>query len=322
MCTVAHDLAISGSCASSASRMARCSASVWAMVPVWVSPRQTRALVVGAEIDSSSEESTELPEHATIRRWNSRSFATRSSASGRGPMLSSSLRRPSVSASVIRSAAIAVAAGSRMRRTRSSRGSRLVTYVPSPRRTSRMLTRDSARTASRSELRERPSSAARSASRGSRSPARSAPEVIMPLIFSMASSVTATARAPPFRKDPMFVPSMAYPKTRQNGDTVRIALHTRVRADRIDQYEAAHRAVPAELAEAIRAGGAQHWTIWRSGTDLFHVIECEDYAALLAYLNEQPVNAAWQARMAELLDVVHDYSAGGVDAALPVVWEL
>ena len=100
----------------------------------------------------------------------------------------------------------------------SSRGSRLVTYVPSPRRTSRMLTRDSARTASRSELRESPSSAARSASRGSRSPARSAPEVIMPLIFSMASSVTATVRAPPLRKDRMFVPSMAHPRTRQNGD--------------------------------------------------------------------------------------------------------
>ncbi|HEV2252576.1 MAG TPA: L-rhamnose mutarotase [Streptosporangiaceae bacterium] len=103
---------------------------------------------------------------------------------------------------------------------------------------------------------------------------------------------------------------------------MRIALHTRVRADRIDQYEAAHRAVPAELSEAIRAGGARHWTIWRSGTDLFHVIECEDYAALLAYLNELPVNAAWQARMAGLLDVVHDYSADGAAAALPVVWDL
>jgi L-rhamnose mutarotase len=103
---------------------------------------------------------------------------------------------------------------------------------------------------------------------------------------------------------------------------MRIALHTRVRADRIDEYEAAHRAVPAELAEAIRAGGAQRWTIWRSGTDLFHVIECEDYAALLAHLNALPVNIAWQARMAELLDVVHDYSPNGAVAALPVVWEL
>jgi L-rhamnose mutarotase len=119
---------------------------------------------------------------------------------------------------------------------------------------------------------------------------------------------------------------MAYTKTRQNGDTVRIALHTRVRADRIDQYEAAHRAVPAELAEAIRAGGARHWTIWRSGTDLFHVIECDDYSALLAHLNGQPVNAAWQARMAELLEIVHDYSAAGdahsAAAALPVIWDM
>jgi L-rhamnose mutarotase len=31
---------------------------------------------------------------------------------------------------------------------------------------------------------------------------------------------------------------------------------------------------------------------------------------------------AWQARMAELLDVAHDYSASGADTALPVVWEL
>jgi len=103
---------------------------------------------------------------------------------------------------------------------------------------------------------------------------------------------------------------------------VRIALHTRVRADCIDEYEAAHRAVPPELTDAIRAGGATAWTIWRSGTDLFHVIDCEDYAALLAYLSVQPVNAAWQRRMAGLLDVTHDYSAGGADAALPVVWEL
>lgn len=103
---------------------------------------------------------------------------------------------------------------------------------------------------------------------------------------------------------------------------VRIALHTRVRPDRIDEYEAAHRAVPPELTDAIRAGGAKAWTIWRSGTDLFHVIECDDYAALLACLSASPVNAAWQARMTGLLDVAHDYSASGADAGLPVVWEL
>ncbi|MFF3839174.1 L-rhamnose mutarotase [Streptomyces sp. NPDC001930] len=103
---------------------------------------------------------------------------------------------------------------------------------------------------------------------------------------------------------------------------MRIALHTRVRAGRVEEYDQAHRAVPEDLTDALRAAGATSWTIWRSGTDLFHVLECEDYTALLAALERLPANVAWQARMAELLDVVHDYSADGTDAGLPVVWEL
>ncbi|MEU5379361.1 L-rhamnose mutarotase [Streptomyces sp. NPDC048231] len=103
---------------------------------------------------------------------------------------------------------------------------------------------------------------------------------------------------------------------------MRVALHTRVRADRIEAYEAAHRDVPEELTRAIRAAGATSWTIWRSGTDLFHLLECENYPRLLAELEALPVNVAWQARMAKLLDVVHDYSQEGTDAGLPVVWEL
>lgn len=103
---------------------------------------------------------------------------------------------------------------------------------------------------------------------------------------------------------------------------MRVALHTKVRADRIDAYQAAHGEVPVELTEAIRAAGASSWTIWRSGTDLFHLLECEDYPRLLAELEHLPVNVRWQARMAELLEVVHDYSGRGADAGLPVVWEL
>lgn len=103
---------------------------------------------------------------------------------------------------------------------------------------------------------------------------------------------------------------------------MRIALHTRVRADRVEEYDTAHREVPEELTAAIRAAGATSWTIWRSGTELFHVLECEDYGRLLAELETLPANVAWQARMAKLLDVVHDYTAQGSEAGLPVVWEL
>jgi L-rhamnose mutarotase len=103
---------------------------------------------------------------------------------------------------------------------------------------------------------------------------------------------------------------------------MRIALHTSVRADRVDEYERAHAAVPVELTDEIRAAGVTGWTIWRSGTDLFHVIDCADYPAMLAALRDSPVNATWQARMAELLDTPHDYSAAGSGAGLPVVWQL
>ncbi len=103
---------------------------------------------------------------------------------------------------------------------------------------------------------------------------------------------------------------------------MRVALHTRARADRIVNYEQAHREVPSELTAAIRAAGVSSWTIWRSGTDLFHLIECDDYAAMLAALAPDPVNIAWQGRMAELLETSHDYSVHGASAALPAVWQL
>ena len=103
---------------------------------------------------------------------------------------------------------------------------------------------------------------------------------------------------------------------------MRVALHTRVRADRVEEYEAAHREVPEELTAAIHAAGVSEWTIWRSGTDLFHLLEVDDYATTIASLGKLPVNTAWQARMSGLLDVVHDYSDEGADASLPVVWQL
>lgn len=103
---------------------------------------------------------------------------------------------------------------------------------------------------------------------------------------------------------------------------MRVALHTRVTAGREEEYDAAHREVPPELVAAIRAAGATEWTIWRSGQDLFHVLECEDYAGLLADLEHLPVNIAWQRRMATMQEVTHDYSQAGGDAGLPVVWDL
>jgi L-rhamnose mutarotase len=101
---------------------------------------------------------------------------------------------------------------------------------------------------------------------------------------------------------------------------MRVALHTRLKPDAVAPYEAAHRAVPDELVSAIEDAGVEEWTIWRSGLDLFHVIDCADYGHVLRSLEKLPVNVAWQARMADLLEVVHDYSDAGGSQGLPVVW--
>ncbi|RDI65644.1 L-rhamnose mutarotase [Nocardia pseudobrasiliensis] len=101
---------------------------------------------------------------------------------------------------------------------------------------------------------------------------------------------------------------------------MRIALHTRLLPGAEADYQAAHREVPDELVAAIRAAGATEWTIWRSGADLFHVIDCDSYDRLLAELAGLPVNIAWQRRMSAYLAVPQDYSA--TNAGLPVVWRL
>src|SRR5439155_18094817 len=74
---------------------------------------------------------------------------------------------------------------------RSSSGSRLVTYVPSPCRGSRTPISVSARTASRSELRDKPRRSASSRSFGSFEPGANSPSTISSLILRIASSVSA-----------------------------------------------------------------------------------------------------------------------------------
>lgn len=104
--------------------------------------------------------------------------------------------------------------------------------------------------------------------------------------------------------------------------TMRVALHTRLTPGSEMAYERAHQDVPPELVAAIRDAGATSWTIWRSGIELFHLIDCEDYACLLSALEPLEVNAGWQLRMSGMQEISHEYSPAGADAGLPVVWNL
>ena len=99
-----------------------------------------------------------------------------------------------------------------------------------------------------------------------------------------------------------------------------VALHTRLKAGKEADYDRIHAVIPAELDVALRDAGVRSWRIWRSGRDLFHVVEVEDYARMREQLRDHPANIPWQAQMAELLEVEDDYS--GAEPDVKQVWEL
>ena len=99
-----------------------------------------------------------------------------------------------------------------------------------------------------------------------------------------------------------------------------VGLHTRLKPGAEQRYEQAHAAVWPEVLAAIRSAGIHRWLIFRDELDLFHFIECDDYERAIAELAQLPVNQRWQAEMAPLMDVAHDYS--GASHGLPAVFEL
>jgi L-rhamnose mutarotase len=103
--------------------------------------------------------------------------------------------------------------------------------------------------------------------------------------------------------------------------TDRIGLHTRLRSGAEEEYDALHRDVWPDLLAAIERVGISRWLIFRDGLDLFHYLECEDYDAAIAALAEDPVNVRWQAAVATLMAMAHDYSGEGSDR-LPAVFTL
>lgn len=98
------------------------------------------------------------------------------------------------------------------------------------------------------------------------------------------------------------------------------ALHTVLKPGCEGAYERVHAVIPDDLDAALRSAGVRSWRIWRDGVHLFHVVECDDFAATRDFVRDHPANSSWQARMAELLEVADDYGTG--DNSLPLVWEL
>ena len=102
---------------------------------------------------------------------------------------------------------------------------------------------------------------------------------------------------------------------------MQVGLHTRLKPGAEARYEEYHRAVWPEVLQAIGRVGITKYVIYRDGLDLFHYIQCDDYDRAIAELAKDPVNIRWQAEMAPMMAVAHDFSGKSADR-LPLIFEL
>ena len=101
-----------------------------------------------------------------------------------------------------------------------------------------------------------------------------------------------------------------------------VALHSRLKEGTEEAYVQAHQAIPADLVASFHRIGIHHWSIWRSGRSLFHLVECDDYVAAMTALQDDPADEAWQERMRAYVDRFVGGEAGPAGQILPHVWSL
>jgi L-rhamnose mutarotase len=94
---------------------------------------------------------------------------------------------------------------------------------------------------------------------------------------------------------------------------MKVGLHTRLKPGAEERYEEYHRAVWPEVLEGMRRVGITKYVIFRDGLDLFHYIECDDYARAIGELARSPLNQRWEDAMAPMTEVAHDFSGEGDD---------
>ena len=79
----------------------------------------------------------------------------------------------------------------------------------------------------------------------------------------------------------------------------RVCFQLSVRPDRLEEYTARHRSVWPEMLDALHRTGWRNYSLFlREDGMLIGYLECEDFAAAQRGMEEEGVNARWQAEMA------------------------
>lgn len=103
---------------------------------------------------------------------------------------------------------------------------------------------------------------------------------------------------------------------------MRVALHSVLNPGTEDQYRTDHAVIPEDLVASFDRLGITDWTIWRSGRDLFHVVDCEDFDAAWTALADDPANQRWQDFIGPLVEGFRSDNEGSTGLELEQIWQL
>ena len=103
---------------------------------------------------------------------------------------------------------------------------------------------------------------------------------------------------------------------------MKFALHSEIVDGQIDGYRRNHAQIPEDLLALFAEAGIRDWTIWRSGHRLFHLVECDDFAAAMEVVNASQVNDRWQAEIGTFVAGFHDADGGPGFSPLEEIWDL
>ena len=103
----------------------------------------------------------------------------------------------------------------------------------------------------------------------------------------------------------------------------RVCFLLKVRAEKIEEYRQRHAQVWPEMLEALRAAGWHNYSLFlREDGLLVGYCETENFEQARARMQQQPVNARWQAEMAPFFEALENGAADASMVALDEVFHL
>lgn len=100
----------------------------------------------------------------------------------------------------------------------------------------------------------------------------------------------------------------------------RVAFQLRIKPDKVEQYDEAHRHVWPELVRELEFFGVSDYSIFRRGQQLFLTMRVPDFEVVLKQLAGSEVNLRWQQQMEPLFEPVPGLKAGETLATMHEVF--